>query len=94
MILFESILTNSEPSVIFFVTAEALMQIILSLKPNHHFKFFPIFVSVTSLIFVFQVNLPANKISVYVKIEEPDIFLVENLDDKNSDALMMNTELQ
>ena len=44
--------------------------------------------------FCFQVNLPANKISVYVKIEEPDIFLVENLDDKNSDALMMNTELQ
>ena len=42
----------------------------------------------------FQVSLTTNKMSVYVKIEEPDIFLVENLDDKNSDALMMNTELQ
>ncbi len=46
------------------------------------------------LLIRFQVNLPASKISVFVKIEEPDIFLVENLDDKNSDALMMNTELQ
>lgn len=35
-----------------------------------------------------------NKMSVFVKIEEPDIFLVENLDDINSDALMFNTELQ
>ena len=32
--------------------------------------------------------------SVFLKIEEPDIFLVENLDDINSDALMFNTELQ
>ena len=34
------------------------------------------------------------KMSVFVKIEEPDIFLVENIDDVNSDALMLNTELQ
>ena len=34
------------------------------------------------------------KMSVFVKIDEPDIFLVENIDDVNSDALMLNTELQ
>ena len=32
--------------------------------------------------------------SVFVKIYEPDIFLVEDIDDVNSDALMLNTELQ
>ena len=32
--------------------------------------------------------------SVFVKINEPDIFLVEDIDDVNSDALMLNTELQ
>ena len=40
----------------------------------------------------FQVPLP--KMSVFVKINEPDIFLVEDIDDVNSDALMLNTELQ
>ena len=34
------------------------------------------------------------KMSVFVKIDEPDIFLVENIDDVNSDALMLNTEVQ
>jgi vacuolar protein sorting-associated protein 13A/C len=34
------------------------------------------------------------KLTVFVKIDEPDIFLVENIDDINSDALMLNTELQ
>ena len=37
---------------------------------------------------------PDAKVTVYVKIEEPDVFLVENLDDINSDAIMFNTELQ
>ena len=35
-----------------------------------------------------------SKMSVYIKIEEPDLFLVENIGDTNSDALMLNTELQ
>jgi hypothetical protein len=35
-----------------------------------------------------------SKTSFYLKIEEPDIFLVEHLTDKNSDALMLNTEFQ
>jgi hypothetical protein len=35
-----------------------------------------------------------SKTSIFLKIEEPDIFLVENLEDINSDALMFNTELQ
>lgn len=34
------------------------------------------------------------KISVCVKVDEPDIFLVENIKDINTDALMLNTELQ
>ncbi len=36
----------------------------------------------------------SNRMTVYVKIDEPDIFLVENIADSNSDALMLNTELQ
>jgi hypothetical protein len=39
-------------------------------------------------------NQMSNKMSVFVKIDEPDIFLVENIADSNSDALMLNTELQ
>ena len=35
-----------------------------------------------------------NKMSVFLQIEEPDIFLIENIEDINSDALMLNTELQ
>lgn len=36
----------------------------------------------------------SNRMSVFVKIDEPDIFLVENIANSNSDALMLNTELQ
>ena len=32
--------------------------------------------------------------SVYVKIEEPDIFLVTDIGNEDSDALMLNTEVQ
>ncbi|TRY69082.1 hypothetical protein TCAL_09656 [Tigriopus californicus] len=39
-----------------------------------------------------QVN--DQNISVCVKVDEPDIFLVENIKDINTDALMLNTELQ
>ena len=35
-----------------------------------------------------------SKLIVYLKIDEPDIFLVENIADSNSDALMLNTEVQ
>lgn len=34
------------------------------------------------------------KMSVYVKIEEPDIFLVNDIEDINTDALVMNFELE
>ncbi len=37
---------------------------------------------------------PPGKISLFVKIEEPDIFLVENIDNVDTDALMLTTELQ
>ena len=36
----------------------------------------------------------SNRMTVFVKIDEPDIFLVENIADSNSDALMLNTEIQ
>ena len=35
-----------------------------------------------------------DKMSVYVKMEEPDIFLVTDIGDEDSDALMLNTEIQ
>ena len=35
-----------------------------------------------------------SKMSVWVNIEEPDIFLVEDLSDINTDALMFNTTIQ
>ena len=35
-----------------------------------------------------------NKMTVFLKIDEPDIFLVENIDDSNSEALMLNAEVQ
>ena len=35
-----------------------------------------------------------NEMTVFVKIDEPDIFLVENIDDSNSEALMLNAEVQ
>ncbi len=35
-----------------------------------------------------------SKISVFVEIEEPDIFLVENIEDANTDALMLTTQVQ
>ena len=36
----------------------------------------------------------SNKMSVFLKIEEPDIYLVENIADSNSEALMLNAEVQ
>ena len=39
-------------------------------------------------------NEEASKLQVFLKIDEPDIFLVENIQDINSDALMLNMELQ
>ena len=36
----------------------------------------------------------SNKMNVFLKIEEPDIFLVENIADSNSEALMLNAEVQ
>lgn len=54
-------------------------------------------VSTNSVPYVFfpsKVTEAVNKMSIFLKIEEPDIFLVENLEDVNSDALMFNTELQ
>ena len=35
-----------------------------------------------------------NKMEVFLKIEEPDIFLVEKITDLNSEALMLNAEVQ
>ena len=32
--------------------------------------------------------------TIYVKVDTPDIFLVENIEDVNTDALMLNTALQ
>ncbi len=35
-----------------------------------------------------------SKMSVFVLIEEPDIFLIENIEDVDSEAVMLNTKLQ
>lgn len=39
------------------------------------------------------VELP-KKMTVFLEIEEPDIFLVENIEDINSDCLLLNVQLQ
>ena len=36
----------------------------------------------------------ATRRSVYLQVDTPDIFLVENIEDVNTDALMLNTALQ
>ena len=43
---------------------------------------------------VHEVDANESKMNVFVKIDEPDIFLVEDISDPDSDALMLNTELQ
>ena len=43
---------------------------------------------------VVEVDSNESRMSVYLSVEKPDIFLVENIEDVNTDALMLNTELQ